>query len=246
MRTITALTLAGVLALGACSATGAASPVTSATQSASATASAEPASPTAEPASPSAEPASPSAEPEVTEGPTQVVPPNSLDARSAEADLLKRVRLDLQNLCEPLRAGLPDRAIAGIECAPSSKIVGRVTVYMFDTQKDLLAAYEARMAAHDVPMRTNGGLCLPDIRSEGGYVPGDGHEGIVVVERGGCYPDAHGKAHYVATVPPYVLFEVVGKTGNLEAVDRWAFRGNKDQPGGPTIWRDNGPASPEK
>ena len=66
------------------------------------------------------------------------------------------------------------------------------------------------------------------------------------MERGGCYLDAGGNAHYTATVPPFALFEVEGKVGDVEAVERWAWLGNQDQPGGPTVWRDNGPVSPEK
>ncbi len=118
-------------------------------------------------------------------------------------------------------------------------------LYLFDTQTDLMATYEALMAAHDIPMRTNGGRCVPDTKSEGGYVPGDGHPGVVVVERGGCYLDASGNARYVATIPPFALVEVEGKIGDIAAVEHWAWLGNQDQPGGPTVWRDNGPASPE-
>ncbi len=116
-------------------------------------------------------------------------------------------------------------------------MVDRVTVYMFETQDALLAAYEARLAAHDVPMHTNGGRCKPNKPSEGGYVPGDDHDGIVVVERGGCYRDADGMAHYVATQPPFALIEVDGAVGDIAAVERWAWLGNEDQPGSPTVWR---------
>ncbi len=145
-----------------------------------------------------------------------------------------------------MRTDLPKRAIAGIECLASGEVVDRVRVFMFATQSDLMASYEARMAAHDVPMYTNGGRCEPGRASEGGYVPGDGHEGVVVVERGGCYRDADGIAHYVATAPPFALIEVKGETGDLEAVEQWAWLGNRGQPGAPTVWRDNGPASPKR
>jgi hypothetical protein len=42
------------------------------------------------------------------------------------------------------------------------------------------------------------------------------------------------------------LVEVEGKVGDIAAVEHWAWLGNQDQPGAPTVWRDNGPASPEK
>ena len=231
MRTITAITLAGVLGLGACSPTGApAASVGIAQPSTAPAAPAESPSPAALPSAAAA--ASPSAA--------------SVVATAEEQQLLSRVRLDLQTLCTPLRTDLPDKAVGGVECAPSSDVAGRATLYLFDTQNDLLSTYEARLAAHDVPMRTNGGRCEPGRASEGGYVPGDGHKGVEVVERGGCYLEAGGNAHYAATVPPFVLIEVEGKVGDVEAVERWAWLGNQDQPGGPTVWRDNGPVSPEK
>ena len=40
--------------------------------------------------------------------------------------------------------------------------------------------------------------------------------------------------------------EVDGKVADAAAVERWAWLGNQDQPGAPTVWRENGPASPEK
>lgn len=231
MRTITATALVGVLALAACSPTGAPAQSAGTAQPSSLTAAPEEsASPASSPSAAAA--SSPSA--------------SSVVATAEEQQLLSRVRLDLQTLCTPLRTDLPAKAVAAAECAPSSDVVSRATLYLFDTQKDLLSSYKARLAAHDVPMRTNGGRCEPGKASEGGYVPGDGHAGVVVVERGGCYLDAGGNAHYAATVPPFVLIEVEGKVGDVEAVEHWAWLGNQDQPGGPTVWRDNGPVSPEK
>jgi hypothetical protein len=163
-----------------------------------------------------------------------------------ELQLLSRVRLDLQSRCVPLRTDLVAHAVAAVECAPVSDVANRATLSLFDSQADLMATYEALMAAHDVPMRTNGGRCLPDTPSEGGYVPGDGHPGVVVVERGGCYLDTSGNARYLATMPPFVLVEVEGKVADMAAVEHWAWLGNQDQPGAPTVWRESGPASPEK
>ena len=178
-------------------------------------------------------------------GPTPVVPIQPGSPTDAEQQLLSRVRLDLQNACAPLRSDLAEGAAAGIECTPSSDVVERVALHLFDTKQQLLASYQARLAAHGVPMRTNRGRCLPGQGSEGGYVPGDDH-GVEVAERGGCYVDETGRSRYVATLPPYVLMEVEGKVADAAAVERWAWLGNQDQPGGPTVWRENGPASPEK
>jgi hypothetical protein len=152
--------------------------------------------------------------------------------------LLSGVRQDLQETCAPIGTDMPASAMAGIRCRPTSKVADRVTLYLFRSQQDLLDAYTTLLDTHNIPPRTNGGRCLVDRASEGGYVPGDDH-GIVVAERGGCYLDASGTAHYIATVPPFVLAEVDGEVGDIAAVEGWAWRGNHDQPGRPTVWKDN-------
>jgi hypothetical protein len=48
-----------------------------------------------------------------------------------------------------------------------------------------------------------------------------------------------------SVLPPFVLVELAGKTKDADELGRWIWRGNQDQPGAPTIWRADGPASPE-
>jgi hypothetical protein len=106
-------------------------------------------------------------------------------------------------------------------------------------------AYRDRLDVEGIPPVTNGGRCEPGRPSEGGYVPGDGH-GIVVDERGGCWFDTDGVAHYVATAPPFTLLLVDGRPGiDAPAVELFAWLGNQDQPGAPTLWAEE-PLSPEK
>ena len=93
--------------------------------------------------------------------------------RPEEAHLLANVRLDLQSTCAPARDGLPEGAIAAIECRPASDVVGRVGLILFGTQDDLMRTYLATLAEREVQPRTNGGRCLPDEPSEGAYTPGD-------------------------------------------------------------------------
>ena len=233
MRAITALALGGVLALAACST--ATAPSQSALLIPSAPAGASPSPSTRSSAEPTPIP-SLAAVPSPTVEPTPS--PATLNVTTADGErmLVAGVRQDLLDVCEPISAAMPRSAVAGIRCRPASKVVDRVTLYLFLSQKDLLDAYDAWLAAHKIPRITNGGRCLVGRPSEGGYVPGDGHEGIVVVERGGCYVDASRKAHYAATLPPFVLAEVDGKVEDSQAVEGWAWRGNKDQPGAPTIW----------
>jgi hypothetical protein len=218
MRTLTMLTVVAMLAIAACSA--AATPAPSAVPT------------VATPATPPVLP-------------TPVESGIPVDASEAERQLLAGARLDLQGLCAPLRAGLLDAAVAAVECRPTGDVVDRAVLSLFDTQQALLAAYSALLTAHDIGSYTNQGRCVLDQASEGGYIPGDDH-GILVAERGACYLDGAGMAHYIATLPPFVLVEVDGKVGDVSAVERWAWLGNQDQPGGPTIWSSSGPRSPEK
>jgi hypothetical protein len=163
----------------------------------------------------------------------------------AEAHLLQGARLDLQTRCQPLRDPLPERALAGVDCHPDSDVVGRVRLYLFETQADLLDAYLAWAGAHAIPLGSAEGSCLPGGASEGAWLPGDGQP-EVHPERTACYLDPTGLAHASLTLPPFVLTELDGAVGDAPAVDRFAWLGNQDQPGAPTIWRAEGPVSPEK
>jgi hypothetical protein len=229
MRTLTVLPVVAMLALAACSA--AATPSPTAAPSVGPTA--------APPVATTATLATPPVLPTPVESGIPVV------ASDAERQLLAGARLDVQGLCTPLATGLLDAAVAAVECRPTGDVVDRAVLSLFDTQQALLAAYSGLLTAHEIRSFTNQGRCVPDHASEGGYVPGDDH-GILVAERGACYLDATGMAHYIATLPPFVLVEVDGKVGDVSAVERWAWLGNQDQPGGPTIWSSSGPMSPEK
>ena len=232
MRAITALVLGGVLALTACSTATAPSPSAPLT----------PSPPARSSPSPSAEP---TPTPTVATAPSPTVEPTSspavLNVTRADGERMLRsgVRQDL-DACAPIAVDVLRSAVAGIRCEPASKVVAGVTLYLFRSQEDLLDAYETWLAAHDIPPQTNGGRCLVDRPSEGGYVPGDDH-GIVVAERGGCYLDGSGKAQYAVTLPPFVLAEVDGRVKDIAAVEGWAWRGNQDQPGSPTIWFSTDP-----
>ena len=176
--------------------------------------------------------------------PSAAASPASDGPTAEELVLLAGLRLDLQGTCVPLRTDLPEAALAGVECRPPSEDVDRVRVYLFDTQADLLDTYLARLVAQGVEPGTASGRCVPGQGSEGPYVPSP-QDGLLIAERGGCYVDAAGLAHYLATNPPFVLIELDGTTGDMAALEGWAWLGNEDQPGNPTIWRET-PVGPEK
>ena len=177
--------------------------------------------------------------------PTPVLAWIPADATDDELQLFGGARLDVREACLPLRTALIEGAVAAVECRPASDAVDRAVLYLFDSRQALLVAYGAEVAAHGIPRYSNGGRCEPDQASEGGYVPGDGH-GIEVAERGACWRDGAGAAHYLATLPPYVLAQVDGTGADVTLVERFAWLGNRDQPGGPTLWNEAGPMSPEK
>lgn len=164
----------------------------------------------------------------------------------AEAALLHGSRLDLQGRCLPLRNGLPPGAVGAITCAALGETAAAVTMMLFDTQAQMLAAYASAVADLHIAPRSHDGRCQAVAASEGGYVPGDDHPGVVVNERLACWTDQQGVPHSLVTGPPYLLFRVDGRPGAaLSDVGQYAMLGSQDQPGGPTLWAEE-PRSPEK
>jgi len=164
---------------------------------------------------------------------------------SAETQLLAGVRLDLVGTCAPLRVDLPEAASAGIECHPPSEDVERVRVYLFDTQRELLDSYQARLAVEGIRLGAESVGCPWGGGPEGPYIPTPPAKGFDAAEREACFVDEVGQARYLATEPPFVLLELTGEGHDTAAVAMWAWLGNQDQPGAPTIWREF-PVGPEK
>ena len=97
-----------------------------------------------------------------------------LEPTQEELFLLSGMRLDLTGLCTPRRVDLADGALAGVDCSPNGDAVDKATLYLFNSEADLLAAYQSRLATHGVPLQTNAGRCLVGQPSEGAYTPEDG------------------------------------------------------------------------
>jgi hypothetical protein len=161
-----------------------------------------------------------------------------------EAVLLAGMRLDLQGRCTPIpaRAGGP---VASVRCLPDHDDVDEVIVDLFPTDEARDAAYADLMRSLGIALRSHGGRCEPIGPSEGAYVP-EAPGSVAVSERSACFLDADGAVHYIAKLSPFVLTEAIGRDSDIPAVEQWAWAGNQDQPGAPTIWRSTGPASPEK
>jgi len=166
-------------------------------------------------------------------------------ATMEETQLLHGVRQDLQGACDPMRGPTPEGVIGAIECRPTNEIVQRVVVTLFDTEAALMDAYLAKIQEHGMELRTNTGRCLPGEPSEGAYTPGD--EGPELsATRGACLNSQDGGVQYLATLPPFVMIDVDGTIPDAAAVEGFAWLGNQDTPGRPTIWSGTGPMPPEK
>lgn len=152
-------------------------------------------------------------------------------------DLLAGTRLDLVDTCEVIPLDLTSKADAGLMCKPNSKAVEWVVILRFPSADALLSTHLEAIDNIGIGRRSGGGRCEPGVVSEGAYVPGDGGP-TLVPERSACFVDGSGKAHYLATIPPWVLVDVAGARGDMAAIKDWAWLGNRDAPGNPTIWRE--------
>jgi hypothetical protein len=173
--------------------------------------------------------------------PTATPTASSAGPTEGEATLLAGLRLDLADACFPVRMELPDGAIAGLECVPQDTAIDDARVYLFNRQADMLDAYLAIVDAQGLTPRTE----LPGLaRSEGSYWPGDGPGEPLSTGRNASWLDDAGHGHYLATAPPFVVFLVDGTDANSDALRQWAWRGNQDVPGGPTVWQEGSPVNP--
>ena len=146
-----------------------------------------------------------------------------------EAYLLDGLRDDAKFACAARRVDLPATAVAGVECSPGGDVVDRIGVYRFTTQTDLLDTYFSRLAGYGVELGS--GLC-PQRAGEGAYVPGDGPYRL------GCYLNEFGNANYRFTAPDaFVYVGILGTGEGFEELHDWAWLGNLDTPGAPTVWR---------
>jgi hypothetical protein len=134
--------------------------------------------------------------------------------------------------CDPVRRDLPPKAIAGIDCSSDDPGVARVGFYLFASEADMLDAYVARMTVEGV--RLDSGNCR-DGEHEGAYIPGPEDE--FVAYRGGCFINDEGFANYRATLGgSHVYIGVLGRTDDMPYLEDFAWRGNQDTPGTPTLW----------
>jgi hypothetical protein len=172
---------------------------------------------------------------------TAMPEPTDLTPTTEELTLLSGMRLDLAERCLPLREELPEAALAGLECVPEASQIGAARIYLFNDREAMLQRYLDVLAVGGVQPDTEGaGLPI----GESSYVPSE-PGGPLTDTRHGHFVDGEGHGRYAVTFPPFVLLVVAGTDANVNALYDWAWRGNQDVPGGPTIWSANGPRDPE-
>jgi hypothetical protein len=193
---------------------------------------------------PTAAPASPTG-PSVgaTAAAATIGPSSSPSAETAV--LLRGMRLDLQDRCAPSTTGLPTAAVAGVTCKPAGAAVDAASVFLFDTQATMLEAYAGWLEGHSLRIADTSPGCGAGSNAESAWLP-DGGGGAPLAERGACQVGLDGRVRGAITLPPFVLVTYEGPATDPVAVARWAWLGNKDQPGSPTVWNGDGPMSPEK
>ena len=185
--------------------------------------------------SPSGRPAAPSVPPVVTPSPGVFPVPQSpgdlADFTAAERYLFDGIVRGAVE-CQPAGGSdeLPREAVAGIECNSADLEVARVGFYLFENDTDMLEAYRFQMDAEGVAL--DSGSCR-DGEHEGAYTPGDGF----VPHRHGCFLNDEERANYRATLPTYhVSIAILGARDDMAYLEEFAWRGNQDTPGNPTLW----------
>ena len=180
------------------------------------------------------EPSTPVETPEPSEPAATATP----KPRPTEKPLTKTERYLLAGVlrgavdCRPVRSDLPPKSSAGIECASDDPAVARVGFYYFENDKDLLAAYAARMIREGVAL-DSGPACY-ESESEGPFIPGEGPE--MAPYRYGCFINSEGYANLRLTIGSPIYIGILGRTDDMEALASFAFRGSVDVPGFPTLW----------
>ena len=160
------------------------------------------------------------------------------DFTAVEEALVAGLRTDAAVDCAPRRAGLPARAIAGVECRVNGAVVTRVGAYHFGDARDAATTYLERMASYHVAPAT--GDCAAGTSGDEAWMAGDGKPGKDsdrvylggtgpwVVGRSGCFLDENGTANVRVTCGSTYV-GILGRDADLADLGRWV----STSPGGP-------------
>lgn len=188
------------------------------------------AAPSVVPSIPSSPWVPPSVDPPPSEAP-ETPDPAIVEFTADEMSLVEGIRDGAALDCEPVRAELPEKAIAGVECIGGEWFVARLGFYLFENDSDMLEHYTARMRAEGVTL--DHGSCF-DGEGDGQYIPGDED----VASRHGCFITPEGVANYRLLLPAaHVYVGIVGHNIDSVELEDFAFLGGTgDTPSFPTVW----------
>jgi hypothetical protein len=177
----------------------------------------------------------PAATPAATADPTAQPTPRPVAFSKAERYLIDGIMRG-ESDCSPVRGGnLPGEAIAGIDCDLIGSPVARAGYYLFANTDDLLDAYMARISVENLIL--DSGACAPG-EGEGAYIPWADNE--TAPDRQACYVNDQGYGNYRATLSGFrVYVGLLGRTADMKSLEDWAWFGNQDTPGSPTLWQQS-------
>lgn len=240
-KLVLATALVATLILAAC---GSSAPVPNPSSVPSAAPSQGAVSPTPVP-SPTLQP-SPSAEPTATPVPTPAPSakptskptpkPTPVAFTRAEKYLIDGIMRG-ESDCSPVRGddALPGAAIAGVVCDLVGTPVSQMGFYLFKNDADMLDVYMARVSVENLVV--DSGACAPG-EGEGAYIAYGEDE--FAPARNACFVNDQGYGNYRATLSgEHVYFGLLGRTKAMRTLADWAWLGNEDVPGRPTLWQQD-------
>ena len=177
---------------------------------------------------------SPTPAPVVTPQPTPAPTPEPVKLTATERYLIDGIRRTALD-CQPVRAHLPGKAYAGVECRSDDPAVARMGFYLFHTDRDMLDAYFARVRAEG--LKRDSGACA-DGEGESAFIPGEPED--VLVDRHACFINDQGYANYRVTMSGGLYIGLLGRSADMRALEDFAWIGSVDVPGYPTLWAEAG------
>jgi catechol 2,3-dioxygenase-like lactoylglutathione lyase family enzyme len=178
----------------------------------------------------------PSAAPPATPAPVVTPPPatprpTNHPLTDVERNFLAGVQRGAENCLGVGGADLPDGAVIGIECDGTEPGVARLGFYQFENDQGMIDAYTARMDAEGLELES--GTSCSDGAAEHAYIPGEGE----ILARAGCFLNDEGYANYRYTIPgDHVYVGILGDSADMGVLETFAWVGNQDTPGVPTLW----------
>lgn len=157
----------------------------------------------------------------------------------AEQSLIDRLRADAAVGCAPRTAGLPTRAVAGVDCRLNTALVVRVGAYLFENEDDAAIAYLERLRESGVTLGS--GDCASGTTGDRAWTDGDSGSGAGplvafegaewAVSRIGCFLDQYGAANVRATCGSMYV-GILGRNDDLGAIHEWVGQASGERVAG--------------